>query len=108
MAVHIHLEVDEQFEVLVLLLRVFLHELREGLALDVFRDDRPLAVNREDLFDLRDTDAGLLDARLVERFVQDIGHGIITVKYLNAVGTVAVHGFVVSYRNHSVQFHRIS
>ena len=102
---HKDLEVDKFFEIFVVAFGIVLHELCKGLSRDIFRNDGPFSVDLRDRFDFRDIQSRLFNARLIERFVQDIGFGKVFVEHLIAKVSVAVNGLVVAYRNNSVKLH---
>lgn len=97
--------VDEQFEVLVDFVGVLVHKLLESLARDVIHNDSPPAVDLGDLVEFGDIESGLLDARLIEGFVEDIGFGVVFVEEFDYVVPVAVHGLGVADGDDFVGFH---
>ena len=73
LAVDFNLKVDEQLEVFVFLFGMLLHQRAERLAFDEIGDDGPFPVRLADLVDLGNVQSRFLHARLIERFVEDVG-----------------------------------
>ena len=99
---HADLQIDEEAEVFVLFFGMLRHEGFERLALDEFTDDCPSAVHHGDRKDLGDVEPRLLDARLVERFVEDVSLGIALVERLDELSAVAVEFLTCAFIN---EFH---
>ncbi|MBQ3301784.1 MAG: hypothetical protein IJH04_06550, partial [Eggerthellaceae bacterium] len=58
---------------------------------------RPLAVDDADFKELRDIQSCLLDARLIQRFIQDIRFAEIAVEYLENGVAVLIDDLVASF-----------
>ena len=103
---HADLQIDEEIEVLVLFFRMHLHEGLQRLALNVLPDERPSAVHDRHAQDLGNIQSRLLDARLVERLVEDARFGVALVKGLDEPVAVAVELFAYAFMNefHSYNF----
>ena len=71
--VNLHLQVHEQVQIFLLIIRIFLHQLGKGLPLDELREYGPFTLDHVDTQDSRDMQACLLNARLIQRLIQNIG-----------------------------------
>ena len=107
---HADLQVDEEVEVLILFLGMLVHERLQRLAVDVFPDQRPSAFHNGDAQDLGNIQFRLLDARLVERLVEDARFGVALVKGLDEPVAVAVeflaHAFMNEFHSYNIPPYR--
>ena len=92
------LNIDEPIEILVELVGVFRHQSGERFAGHIFGADRPFAVDDTDFKELRNIQPRFLDARLIQRFVQDLGLAEIAVEYLEDGVAVLVDDLGASLR----------
>ena len=96
---HPDLQIDEEVKILILFFGMIFHHLFERFAFDEFPDDRPLAVDDGDPQNFGDVQRRLLDARLVERFVEDVCLRIGLVERLNEPVAVTVDFFAYAFVN---------
>ena len=106
LAEDLQLDVNEEVHILVELVGILVHQLLEGLSLDIVGDDRPLAVDLGDFLNLGDVQPRLLHARLIERLVEHVGLREGFVEYLRHQIAVAVDFFVRSFCYHMIEFHK--
>ena len=104
-AVNLHLQVYKAGKILLLLLRILLHQLSQGFSFDVFGDDRPAAVDHGYSKNLRNIEPCFFDTGLVQCFVQHVRLGIVLIKYLDAFVPVAIYGLAVPNCNNPIQIH---
>ena len=98
------MQIDEEIEILIELFGILFHEAVERFAFDEFPRERPFSVDDGDFQNFRNVERSLLDARLIERLVQDPRFGIGLIKRFDEFVAVAINLFADSRIN---EFHAL-
>ena len=105
LGMNVELNIYEKIKVFVKFIGIFVHKLFKRGAFDVVHRNGPAAVHYRYSLNFGYVEVGFLNARLIERFVEDVSLGIALIKELYKLVAVPVNLFARSFDYYFFVFH---